>query len=91
MNGLETESAEMGKQKEARTWNSARHRASPNFNHFSAGLWDQGVYPHFCDTRQSPLFHGWLVFGRPFLLYHRCGYFPQPCFSVVLNVTMLAT
>ena len=19
------------------------------------GLWDQGVYPHFCDTRESPL------------------------------------
>ena len=22
------------------------------------GLWDQGVFPHFCDTRESPLMGG---------------------------------
>ena len=44
------------------------------------GLWDQGVFPHFCDTRESPPLYGGLnVFGKPFLLYHRRGHFPQPC------------
>ena len=47
--------------------------------HYLSGLWDQGVFPHFCDTRESPPFYGELVFGKPFLLYHRSGHFPQPC------------
>ena len=38
-----------------------------------------GVYSHFCDTRESPPLYGVLVFGKPFLLYHRSGHFPQPC------------
>ena len=38
-----------------------------------------GVYSHFCDTRESPPVYGVLVFGKPFLLYHRSGHFPQPC------------
>ena len=42
------------------------------------GLWDQGVFPHFCDTRESPRLYWGLVFGKPFLLYHRSGHFPQP-------------
>ena len=42
-------------------------------------LWDQGVYPHFCDTRESPPLYGVLVFGKPFSLYARSGHFPQPC------------
>ena len=44
---------------------------------FVAGLWDQGVFRHFCDTRESPPLYGGLVFGKPFLLYHRSGHFPQ--------------
>ena len=43
-----------------------------------SGLWDQGVCPHFCDTRESPPLYRGLVFGRPFLLYHRSGHFTQP-------------
>ena len=50
-----------------------------------AGLWDQGVYTHFCDTREPPLYIGGLVFGRPFWLYHRSGHFPQPCLKVSVN------
>ena len=48
------------------------------------GLWNQGVYSHFCDTRESPPVYGVLVFGvRPFLLYHRSGFhFPQPCLRI---------
>ena len=30
-----------------------------------AGLWDQGVFPHFCDTRESPPLYWGLVFGKP--------------------------
>ena len=37
-----------------------------------------GVFPHFCDTRESPRLYGGLVFGKPFLLHHS-GHFPQPC------------
>ena len=44
---------------------------------------NQGVYSHFCDTRESPALYGVLVFGKPFLLYHRSGFhFPQPCLAV---------
>ena len=25
-----------------------------SYRPFVSGLWDQGVYPHFCDTRESP-------------------------------------
>ena len=45
----------------------------------NAGLWDQGVYPHFCDTRESPFYMGGLSLGGLFLLYRRSGHFPQPC------------
>ena len=48
----------------------------PYSNLSGAGLW---VYSHFCDTRGSPPVYGVLVFGKPFLLYHRSGHFPQPC------------
>ena len=34
--------------------------------HFGSGLWDQGVYPHFCDTRESPLYMGSWSLGAPF-------------------------
>ena len=50
---------------------------------FRAGLWDQGVFPHFCDTRESLPLYGGLVFGKPFLLYHRSGHSPQPCFREI--------
>ena len=30
------------------------------------GLWDQGVYPRFCDTRASPLYMGGWSLGGPF-------------------------
>ena len=33
-------------------------------------------FPHFSDTRESPLLIGGLVFGRPFLLHCRSGHFP---------------
>ena len=39
-----------------------------------SGLWKQGVYSHFCDTRESPPLYGLLVFGKPFLLYHRSAF-----------------
>ena len=39
----------------------------------------RGLSNHFCDTFGNPLFISKLVFGRPFLLYHRSGHFPQPC------------
>ena len=42
-----------------------------------------GVFPH-CDTRQSPPSYGGLVFGKPFLLYHRSGHSPQPCLRICL-------
>ena len=32
----------------------------------SSGLWDQGVYRHFCDTRKSPLYMGGWSLGGPF-------------------------
>ena len=35
-----------------------------DFRHFLAGLWDQGVNPHFCDTREPPPFYGGLAFGN---------------------------
>ena len=51
----------------------------------SSGLWNQGVYSHFCDTRESPPVYGVLVFGKPNLLYHRSGFhFPQPWSSFIL-------
>ena len=50
---------------------------------FKPGFWNQGVYSHFCDTRESPPVYGLLVFGNPFLLYHRSGHFPQPCFKPI--------
>ena len=31
-----------------------------------SGLWDQGLYPHFCDTRESPPMYGGFVFGNSF-------------------------
>ena len=31
-----------------------------------AGLWDQRLYSHFCDARESPPLHWGLVFGKPF-------------------------
>ena len=43
------------------------------------GLWNQGAYPHICDTREPPPFYGGLVFGKPLLLHHRSGlHFPHP-------------
>ena len=61
-------------------------RSSPRFGvelqRCRSGLWDQGVYSHFCDTRESPPLYRVLVFGKPFLLYHRSGHFPQPCSAV---------
>ena len=38
----------------------------------------RGLFNHFCDTRESPPLYGVVVFGKPFLLYHRSGHFPQP-------------
>ena len=49
------------------------------------GLWDQGVYSRFCDTRESPPSYMGVDFGvRPFLLYHRSGPFPQPWLKQML-------
>ena len=42
-------------------------------------LWGQGVSPHFSDTRESTFYMHKIVFGKPFLLYHRSGHSPQPC------------
>ena len=44
---------------------------------FCSGLWDEGVSPHFCDT-SPPIYINKIVFGKPFLLYHRSGHSPQP-------------
>ena len=50
--------------------------------HYTSGLWNQGIYSHFCDTRESPPVYGILVFGKPFWLYHRSGFhFPKPCYT----------
>ena len=43
-----------------------------------SGLWDQGVYPHFCDTRQSPPLPAGLVFGAgPFCTCPGCRAFHE--------------
>ena len=31
-----------------------------------------------------PSLYGGIVFGRPLLLYHRSGHFPQPCFPLLV-------
>ena len=38
------------------------------------GFWDQGVSPHFCDIFGIPFHIHKIVFGKPFLLYHRSGF-----------------
>ena len=57
-------------------------RAWVNGKPFESGLWDPGVHPHLCDTRESPPLYGVLVFGKPFWLYHRSGHLTQPSFEV---------
>ena len=39
-----------------------------------AGLWDQGVYLHFCDIRESSTVYGGLIFGKPLLLYQKWSF-----------------
>ena len=67
---------------------AARFAPAADAHGSCAGLWDQGVLPHFCDTRESPLYMGGVVFGKPFLLYHRSGFhFPQPCCEFASSLT----
>ena len=50
--------SEVGTLRDQRNW---IRRTSQPFN----WLWDQGVYPHFCDTRESPLYMGgWSLGGH---------------------------
>ena len=55
------------------TWIGSPLRGWPGIQ-IKAGLWNQGVYSPFCDTRESPPLYGVLVFGKPFLLYPRSGH-----------------
>ena len=42
----------------------------------------RGFSNHFCATRESPfIWIKYIVFGEPFLLYHRSGHSPQPWFQ----------
>ena len=61
------------------TASSKNARRAPTQIRSEAGVWDQGVDPDFCDTRESPLSMIKLVFGKPILLHHRSGHSPQPC------------
>ena len=52
--------------------------------HLRSGLWDQGVSPHFCATRESPPYEENSLWSYPFLLHHRRG-FPFPTVLISMD------
>ena len=57
-------------------------RATPN-----TGLWDQGVYSHFCDTREAPPLYGISLWKALFVVSQKGSF---PC-SVPMYVTLEET
>ena len=45
-----------------------------HWNRWPRGLWDQEVYRHFWDTRESPPLKGGLVFWKPFVVSQKWSF-----------------